>query len=908
MGWKENKPTCPTSEECKSLCDELAGVEIQCLKNVDTSALEDGDILCYHAASGTFVNLSKADVFGQYDIYVDGGSLNLYELVLTDNNAETPDVIVDMSGLPETLCDDADFIAALAVKIDTDAQTAAQVPYEPADATGPLGATKNVAAALDLANQCLKGIKDGSIFDFQISGDTITWTVNGNPLTVDVTHPVLAQVSNDDGTNSLTVDGVAVYTSPLFTFSTAVNGDHELYADGVLVGLWDDADTVSSPHPDYSLEKDLATGYISLIKDGVIVATVVDNDTVSTPHPEMTFSPNALNGTDVLIDGVVVYTIPDSDTDVVITQTGPNEYTLIEGGVTVGVINTIPDTDTDTVLVAGAQTVNPDGSITQCFTTTDTTDNSTPNGLNDVCFTIPSASGNTSTFSANAATRSYVHGDGDGNDTPLPIATVTPCNHPAFATPTGLVDDKWVRDFTVRGHAWSNADIVNYTTPCNRSLTSSLLSSVTAVYAMAGSSFRSEAGGIRSTVLASSDTTAAGTASASLGTVAAIATPILLSGTGATAVGVRSTDTGVEINGTMCGAYSSNNPKIATVFAASTYSGAIFTSDATVDGTYSSARSTTGTVIDVVPYSTDTSGFNNRINSQITSMQSSTETIAPNDQTLVSGSGAPNTQSSANRTREFDVATGNHSISGTYTGGAVFPGFGECAVSDGNTKIPLGTAVVFTGLHKVRVAKKGERPDGVTVAQLAMCAGGGIDPDNSPFELDENGIVVIAEEVKKVEVEVSDEKENAKNKASFIEAVGKYNNAVTELTDRFAFKMGKAASEEEVSKLREELNKNTSSIVVPVSPTEVFKTEIQEVKTRYRKPNTKLDNKEQERVRDLTVQVEFMGRNFINVPKPVKPREYVGSGGTKVDADLGYRVLDMHPDGKRALVLITPPR
>lgn len=40
----------------KSLFERLSDFEIQSLLNVDTAGLKDGDIICYHAQTSSFIN------------------------------------------------------------------------------------------------------------------------------------------------------------------------------------------------------------------------------------------------------------------------------------------------------------------------------------------------------------------------------------------------------------------------------------------------------------------------------------------------------------------------------------------------------------------------------------------------------------------------------------------------------------------------------------------------------------------------------------------------------------------------------------------------------------------------------------------------------------------------------------
>lgn len=114
MGFNNQNSNCDNSP-CESLCEQLGEVDLQCLGNVDTAGLSDGDILCYHAASGNFINISKSDIFEQFDIDIDGGTYTAYQIALTDG--DSPDIVIDMSSLPQDLCSDPDFIACIASEL-----------------------------------------------------------------------------------------------------------------------------------------------------------------------------------------------------------------------------------------------------------------------------------------------------------------------------------------------------------------------------------------------------------------------------------------------------------------------------------------------------------------------------------------------------------------------------------------------------------------------------------------------------------------------------------------------------------------------------------------------------------------------------------------------------------------------
>ena len=126
---------------------------------------------------------------------------------------------------------------------------------------------------------------------------------------------------------------------------------------------------------------------------------------------------------------------------------------------------------------------------------------------------------------------------------------------------------------------------------------------------------------------------------------------------------------------------------------------------------------------------------------------------AGNDDTavIVGGVGAVGGGPSSNRTIQLESRTGDIKAAGAILGGFVFAGAGECALGS----IGAGEMVVFDGMTQIRKAEVGEVPDGVTVKKLAVCFGGGYDPENVPFKTDDLGSFIYEEKEYEEEVEMS---------------------------------------------------------------------------------------------------------------------------------------------------------
>ena len=212
------------------------------------------------------------------------------------------------------------------------------------------------------------------------------------------------------------------------------------------------------------------------------------------------------------------------------------------------------------------------------------------------------------------------------------------------------------------------------------------------------------------------------------------------------------------------------------------------------------------------------------------------------DQALVAGSGATAGDPSSTRTIQLESLTGDAKFAGTLSTSFVFAGFGECAIGE----IDVGEMVVFEGMTGVRLAKEGERPDGVTVKKLALCAGGGYDPENTPWKLGEDGVYLVEE--REIEEEYEDKPAE--------------------------YSGGK--------------------IVKPAAMKKRM------IKSKGLVPNPDFDVEKHENLG--TSFVEMLGRNFANYSGDIEVGDYIGAGGKAVDASVGFRVLEVYENKVGILV------
>ena len=837
MGWKEKNSDYEFKDKCKSLCDQLADVEIQCLKNVDTAALEDGDMLCYHADSGTFTNVSKEDIFGQYDIYVDEGSLTLYELTLADNNADTPDIIIDMSGLPQTLCEDADFIASLVEKINTDSQNASQVPSEDA---GDYYEGDNVEDILqEIGADCANKEDRLTALEAKVDNDT-TYTLSA-PVPDGNGNCITTLTGSDGSVQEIVVakpvpetDGVHQSGAPTFDAST----------NSITFPYVNDAD--ESPAPD----------------------VVVDLSALVSDPFTITGGENVIVTFDAATGEYVIEAI-DTDTDTNTTSTlvdnGDGTYTHTSGDGSAPVTIVAVDTDTNVSAVNITETNAPNASQDGISFTVGVEEDGTT--VSSSPYTIPYASETTEGLIEIASTAVVAE-----------LNNCRPSDDTRAVTPVGM--DFWVS----RGYRFDSADVLAYTNPCRKLVSGSVASNATGDRSHVTASTSSTASNTMSFVAASNGGQANGGRSAVLASsgaqanqtetfAGAVSGAYELNAQGAAALGYRNTVAGNEIGNGWSVALGTADSVIGVDGPSALYNFVLGGAQNSVDGNYSGSIGSTGADINdlycIIQNSSDCTIPSGAVR---TNILSSRFVEAPDAQTIVAGNGAGPAIASANRTFQVDVIPGDVTITGAFTAGFTFAGFGEKALG----KIKAGVAVVFEGKTGVRVAKVGEKPDGITTKNLAICAGGGIDPDNSPVVLDEDGQAVIEE----VTIEVTEDEidDKATQKAKDAETK-RYNKAM----------------EDYIAKNEDE----KGDVPVLGQVESVVKQKKVKRKIKQRKPNPDYDASQKVEV----TCVEMLGRTFANVSGNISVGDYIGAGGKKVDGpDLGFRVLDV--DGNRAFVLV----
>lgn len=263
-----------------------------------------------------------------------------------------------------------------------------------------------------------------------------------------------------------------------------------------------------------------------------------------------------------------------------------------------------------------------------------------------------------------------------------------------------------------------------------------------------------------------------------------------------------------------------------------------------------------------------TASTNSEINGFIRAAILGSNGVATDKSAVVTGGNVPGgIKDTLNRRWELDSTTGNVNISGTLTTGFVFPDFGEYAVVD--KKIESGLFLVYEGTHKARVAKANEDFDGVSRIEIPMAAGGGIDPANSPWLLDDMGNRI------PVDIEFTD---------------------VVNVVDAAATKKAQAAANKEVDKRNKAGAKNPEFIAekyVPVA--EVLKEEeVVTVQQGYER-NPDYDPEAQAKIK--TVGVSMMGRVWIQTGEDVEVGDYLRAGrggkGFKSDERTRAKVLEV---------------
>ena len=269
---------------------------------------------------------------------------------------------------------------------------------------------------------------------------------------------------------------------------------------------------------------------------------------------------------------------------------------------------------------------------------------------------------------------------------------------------------------------------------------------------------------------------------------------------------------------------------------------------------------------------------------------------------------------SSNRTYEKGHQSGNINISGTLTTGFAFPDFGEYAVVDRD--IEQGLFLVYEGLHKARIAEEGEDFDGVSRAEIPISAGGGIDPDNNPWLVDEFGsrqrgdieyeapeLVIDEEATEKAIVDaVADlQKQTLAAYEDDLALVEKRNKAVQDAVD-------KANAEDAVS-IEPELEE------LPEKPAAITRDDVfvapvmKEVMTKQVLKDGYLANPDfdaEQHAKIKTCGVSMLGRVFVQVDGDVEVGNYlaVGKGGKAVVSKERTRARVLAVEGGNAYVVI----
>jgi len=244
LGFIKNT-TSSLSGSCGDSCSGLNDCSIQDLGNVDTAGLSDGDILCYHAASGTFINVAKSDIFDQFDIDINGGTYSGYSITLTDSNS--PDIVIDLSGVPTELCTDAEFIDCIAValagrvavrtddSIQGDGTDVSPLVMTPITVTA--GST---ASASDNANG-QSTIAGGDSIHFWSSDDTVNINVTSGSAIVDITSEQvdLTPINNrltalENATDAVITGGTYNPATMSFDFTSSIGGGFSVAAGDLL--------------------------------------------------------------------------------------------------------------------------------------------------------------------------------------------------------------------------------------------------------------------------------------------------------------------------------------------------------------------------------------------------------------------------------------------------------------------------------------------------------------------------------------------------------------------------------------------------------------------------------------------------------------------------------------------------
>lgn len=498
---------------------------------------------------------------------------------------------------------------------------------------------------------------------------------------------------------------------------------------------------------------------------------------------------------------------------------------------------TFTDTDTDTFASLAGTVIT--------FANGDT--------LDTAQFVDDDVTGLTAVFAGNDVVLTVTEGT-TVHSASIPLETVLPC----VATETEkLTTPKWTNDFVKRGINFDSADLVGITNPCMKTVQSSAASSAI---------------GVRSSVISSNAVAANGVDSA----IVSSRGPALATTAPFTFMGACRGTINADITAQYSGAIGSLNPFVGNGNNP-LYNFIASSADGRTDGNYSSVISSVDVTANGIRAAIISSSMS-EVQTSSSMVLASNGVINPTPNTVALGSvaGAPST---ANRMIEINGATGDITVTGAFIGGFVFPGFGEKAVSD--EAIPEGSAVVFDGMYKVRLAKEGEKPDGITTKELALCAGGGYAENNIPWALDDFGNrVKTVEKVEEFEQLFDDE---GYDKA-FNEAVAKFLDTSSKEApnaDTLGAAYAHAKKTVNAAKFR---SKGDATVT--------------DVETYKRNPDY---NPELE---VITACVEMLGRNFMIADKEAKVGDYVGANGKIVEPALGFRVLQAPDANGRAGVLV----
>lgn len=793
-------------------CNDLNNCEIQELKNVDTANLQEGDILIA-SANGEFYNtpLCETPCINELRELIEAQT---DDQVASEVSTDPTNYTILSGGDVQTNLDEIDLnLQDLINRITDEENKLTVVSVQDVVGTNDILVTYSDGSSETIDKPEFSASTDGAgLVTFDLNG-TLFGPFDTGMHTVD-TDTYGAVVSNGDGT--------ATITFPDGTTATVSEGPHTVDTD--TFASWSD-------NGDGTITVTFADGTTQIVPQG---AHTVDTDTFSTIVD---------NG-----DGTVTVTYASGATATF--ATGPHTvdtdttYTFIanaDGSITVngsdgstftGPANTV---DTDTFATLSGTTIT--------FANGDTL---------DVASFDTNVSAVNATVAASGITISVVE-DGTTISAPqIPFEQTLSCNP---ASTTSIVTPNYMNNYVERGINFDSDPINAHTNLCSNTVQSSVLSTADGPRASAIASNQSAANGTYSVSVATSFGQANGNNSGLYSVSGTTATPMLLNAQSAFGLGVRSTagPNGVaQIDNGWSGGVATLNPRIGIGGPDSLYSVILGGADNQADFNYStvlgSIRSHANEVRANITSSTDSE---NAGPSSV--MLASQEVVNTEQHVVVGGFGNTGTPSTANRTWKIESITGDF-YGNTFNGGLPIPGAGEEKLFEAPAK--EGEAVVLDGAYGARLAKEGEKPDGVTTKTLAVNFGGGFDPENLPFELDAMGNRVMEE------VEIIEEFDVIDVKATENPKEGEKPDVVT--------------------------NKEKRKV---------------KVKKPKRNPNFDAEKHEKLRESGRIIGIEMIGTQYMNVSESFEVGDYIGAEGKVVDSSLGFRVLEV-VDGKTAIVLV----